>query len=473
MLLEKTKFFSYFASAKDAEGKQNDYLEKKSKMNNVFNISLISAMLLVVMSSCQTQKGPEDQRFETSVIKELPFRIDSLQMIDGTDVATFRFANQEYVSMQPDAIISPDGALHVYKTFILEPPTRQKAGDIWRNVVVSRKNLRIICVDRYLKEGKTQGFVYVLQSESKKYPTFGRYHWDVSDTHNIEMVGTNLQNLRELTMKRIKGGGRYEAPASQDDYWTLMFHADSLFDDHLYADAKEIYDLAFTYDRYILPSQLSTVANKMLAVGNDQAALEYLNHRAQMEKDFYLEPSACPFPQLRDTFEVRKQTWNYNLPLKEELEEILERDNYNRILWNQAANNRSESPERIEKLARYALGTDSLNLIKVNKVLSEGGFPRKSQVGEFATFAVCMVFQHNSLEQQKIFLPQLEEAVRSGDVASAFWALLKDRIDVREGRPQKYGTQIGPDGKLCPLLDASRVNEWRQEVGLPLLELSH
>ena len=107
----------------------------------------------------------------------------------------------------------------------------------------------------------------------------------------------------------------------------------------------------------------------------------------------------------------------------------------------------------------------------VNKILSEGGFPRRSQVGEFATLAVCMVFQHNSLEQQKEFLPQLEEAVSNGDVEPAYLALLKDRIDVREGRPQKYGTQIAPDGKLCPLQDASRVNEWRQEVGLPPLDL--
>ena len=44
------------------------------------------------------------------------------------------------------------------------------------------------------------------------------------------------------------------------------------------------------------------------------------------------------------------------------------------------------------------------------------------------------------------------------------------RIDIREGRPQKYGTQSGPDG-LCPLLDASRVNEWRKEVGLPPIEI--
>ena len=110
--------------------------------------------------------------------------------------------------------------------------------------------------------------------------------------------------------------------------------------------------------------------------------------------------------------------------------------------------------------------TDSTNLVMVNEILSEGGFPRKSQVGEFALLAVWSVFQHNPLEQQKEFLPQLEDAVRHGDIAPMYLAMLKDRIDVREARPQKYGTQWG-----CPLLDASRVNEWRKEVGLPPIEI--
>jgi hypothetical protein len=91
-------------------------------------------------------------------------------------------------------------------------------------------------------------------------------------------------------------------------------------------------------------------------------------------------------------------------------------------------------------------------------------------VGEFALLSIWSVFQHNPLEQQKEFLPQLEEAVRNGDIAPMYLAMLKDRIDVREGRPQKYGTQRGPDG-LCPLQDASRVNEWRKEVGLPPIEI--
>ena len=441
------------------------------KTRGILKISLFLVML-VLMTNCQTKKVSEYQRFETSVRKELPFRVDSLRLIEGMDVPTFQCANQEYVSMLPDAVINLDESFEVYKSFILDSPTRQRRDKIWRNVVVSKKNRRVICVDRFLKDDKTQGIIYVLQSESEKFPTYGRYHWDVSDIHNIEMVGINLQELRKYSMKRMKGGSQYEAPTSQDEYWTLMLHADSLFAAHRYAEAKQIYDLAFTHDRYILPSQLSTVANKMKAVGHDPVALEYLKHRVRMEKDYYVEPEDCLFQQLKDTFELRKRIWNYNLPLKEELEGILERDNYDRILWSQAANRRSESPERIEKLARRAMATDSINLIKVNKVLSEGGFPRKSQVGEFATLAVWLVFQHNSLEHQEVFLPQMEEAVRNGDVAPKYLAMLKDRIDVREGRPQKYGTQLGNDGKICPLLDASRVNEWREEVGLPPLELS-
>ena len=49
--------------------------------------------------------------------------------------------------------------------------------------------------------------------------------------------------------------------------------------------------------------------------------------------------------------------------------------------------------------------------------------------------------------------------------------MLKDRIVVREGRPQKYGTQMDGEKRLCPLLDASHVNEWQKEVGLPPLDL--
>ena len=432
-------------------------------------INLTLLLLTCSLAGCQTNNITEAQRFETSVRKELPFRIDSLRWFDGVDMATYQFANQDYIPTLPDAEIGMNGDVSVYRTFDFQKASRQTEDKVWRNVVVSKKNQRIICIDRYLRDGRTQGYVYVLQCETKKFPTLGQYHWDVSDPHNIESAGAALSHLRNLTFRRIKGNGRYAVPASQDDYWTLTFHADSLFADGLYAEAKQVYDLAFTEDRYILPSQLSTVAKKMMAIRNDEAAQAHLYHRVRMEKDYYEEPSSCPYPELRDTFELRKQKWNYNLPLKEKLEWIFERDQYDRTLWSLTANRHPEQTRRNNMLGTRAWDTDSTNLVMVNEVLREGGFPRKSQVGEFALLAVWSVFQHNPLEKQKEFLPQLEEAVRNGDIAPMYLAMLKDRIDVREGRPQKYGTQSGPDG-LCPLLDASRVNKWRKEVGLPPIE---
>ena len=427
---------------------------------------VLYALIAIMFAGCQTKNMTEAERFDASVRRELPFAVDSLRWLDGVDMATYQFACKYYIATPPDAFIGMDGELIVYKTSLFDKPTLQTEDMVWRNVVVSKKNQRIICIDRYLRNGRTKGFVYVLQSETKQFPTLGLYHWDVSDPHNIEMAGENLEHLRRLTLRRIKGDGRHTAPASQNDYWALIFHADSLMDDGLYAEAKQAYDLAFTEDRYILPSHLSTVAKKMMGIHNDEAALDYLSHRVRMEPDFYEEPMASTFQHLRDTFEVRQRKWDYDLAQKQYLEWIFERDQYDRMLWFLASNKRRESPERIEMLARRAMDTDSTNLQLVSQILSESGYPRKSKVGDFATQTVWMIIQHSDLGRIKQFLPQLEEAVRQGDLSPAYVAATKDRIDIREGRPQKYGTQFN-----CPLLDSLHVNEWRQEVGLPPIDV--
>ena len=429
------------------------------------------SILLTVFAGCRSSHMTELQRFERSVLKELPFSVDSISWLTSGDFPTFRFANTEYIGASPDAEIRPDGDYWVCNMFDAERPLHQTEENIWRNVLVSRKNQRVVCIDRYLRNGRTVGYCYVFQSKRKEYPTYGTLHWDVSDSRNIEMVGVMLDDLKGLALKRHQANtAELSSPASQDDYWYLFFHADSLFDARLYDEARHVYDLAFSDDRYILPSQLSTTANKMASIGDNQAALAYLRHRIALEKDFYEAPSITSHAELKDTFEVRSCQWNYDLALKETLENIFERDQYNRLLWSQAVKNHPGDTERNERLARKALMTDSLNLVLVDKILSQHGFPRKDQVGDFGNQAVWLVFQHADLDYQKRFLPQMEAAVSRGDIAPLYLALLRDRIDVREGRPQRYGTQIDGKGNLAPLLDASRVNKWRQEVGLPPIE---
>ena len=393
------------------------------------------SILLTVFAGCRSSRMTELQRFERSVLKELPFSVDSISWLTSGDFPTFRFANTEYIGACPDAEILPDGDYWVCNMFDAERPLHQTEENIWRNVLVSRKNQRVVCIDRYLRGERTVGYCYVFQSERKEYPTYGTLHWDVSDSRNIEMVGVMLDGLKGLALKRHQANtAELSSPASQDDYWNLFFHADSLFDARLYDEARHVYDLAFSDDRYILPSQLSTIANKMVSIGDNQAALAYLHHRIALEKDFYEDPSVTTHIELKDTFEMRSCQWNYDLALKETLENIFERDQYNRLLWSQAVKNHPGDTERNERLARKALMTDSLNLVLVDKILSQHGFPRKEQVGDFGNQAAWLVFQHADLDHQKRFLPQMEAAVSRGDIAPLYLALLRDRIDVREGR---------------------------------------
>lgn len=426
-------------------------------------------LLLAALAGCGQQHATESSRFMRSVCRELPFRVDSIHYMGSRSATTLRFTHGSRLTDAPDLVINGDGDTHVNRLLTEEPIAAQTEGQIWRNVVVSAKNRRVICIDRYLRRGKTDGYVYVFQSQTDRFPTFGTYQWDVSDPRNIETMGAILSDLDALAIKRLKAekAEAYAAPASQDDYWMLIFHADSLMDDNRCEEAVAVYDLAFSDDRYILPSQLTATAMKMLAAGDRAKALSYLCHRIDLEKDYYMGPSACLLPELRDTFAQRSREWAYDLQLKEKLEWVFERDQYDRNLWQQAARQHPADGHRTEKLAQRAMQTDSLNMTIVSDVLSTRGFPARKQVGELASQAVWLVFQHASLDRQQLFLPQMEQAVERGDVAPQFLALLKDRIDVREGRPQRYGTQTDAEGRLCPLLDASKVNQWRAEVGLP------
>ena len=75
-----------------------------------------------------------------------------------------------------------------------------------------------------MKKRGTQ-YTPVLQSETKRFPTLGLYHWDVSDSHNIEMAGESLfcfdadfGNAPVFhALKLTEGGGATETVATRGD----------------------------------------------------------------------------------------------------------------------------------------------------------------------------------------------------------------------------------------------------------------
>lgn len=86
--------------------------------------------------------------------------------------------------------------------------------------------------------------------------------------------------------------------------------------------------------------------------------------------------------------------------------------------------------------------------------------------------AIWLIVDHAGLKFQKKYLQKMEDAVRRGLVSANDFAVLTDRIKMREGKPQKYGTQsytVTVDGRqviyIWPVEDPQRLEELRNEIG--------
>jgi hypothetical protein len=105
---------------------------------------------------------------------------------------------------------------------------------------------------------------------------------------------------------------------------------------------------------------------------------------------------------------------------------------------------------------------DASNLARTRAILNQFGWPGKSLVGEKASQAAWVIIQNADLATQKIFVEVMQEAVNAKELSPALFAATVDRIAVREGRPQKYGTEPN-----APIEDEEHVDERRESVGLP------
>ena len=119
---------------------------------------------------------------------------------------------------------------------------------------------------------------------------------------------------------------------------------------------------------------------------------------------------------------------------------------------------------------------DSVNLIRVTKILDEYGWLGPDIVSERGNTALFLVIQHGDITTQEKYLPMMREAVANGKAKGSSLALLEVRVAIRQGKKQIYESQIGREPEtgryyVQPLEDPDHVDERRAAVGLsPLAE---
>jgi hypothetical protein len=92
---------------------------------------------------------------------------------------------------------------------------------------------------------------------------------------------------------------------------------------------------------------------------------------------------------------------------------------------------------------RRFLAADSLRSEWLKVVVAERGWPGRAAVGEAGVKAAWSLLQHSSdVAFQARLLPDVERAAERGELPPAEVAMMTDRVLVKTGRPQRYGTSF-------------------------------
>ena len=270
------------------------------------------------------------------------------------------------------------------------------------------------------------------------------------------------------------------------EYVELTTKADSLFMAGEYEASSETFGKALEMKDFIQPIHLYNGACAAALADDIETAFSRLYTKLEREKDWYSDNIAndedlislhddSRWHILIDSLNLRKHRIeaNFDKPLRRRLQMIMKTDQEVRIVFL-AAHNRQPHDSIAEAEALHEMQrVDKLNQEQICKILDSRGFVGSDKVGN-AVGTFWAVIQHSDINIQKKYLPLFREAAQRGDIAKESVAMMEDRINMFEGKPQRYGSQIEEDEhgnpRLYKLLDESKVDEWRSEMGMEPLK---
>lgn len=152
------------------------------------------------------------------------------------------------------------------------------------------------------------------------------------------------------------------------------------------------------------------------------------------------------------------------------LDSVLARDQRYRFLSLEKNNKiRNLAYEYVLKHKNDIIALDQENYRIVDSILNKYGWLSIVDVGMRGSNALFMVIQHAPYTTQERYLPMLQDAVKNKKLPGANYAILVDRIEASQKRPQLFGTQIiqaSDTAYLFPLANVDSIDTWRKRIGI-------
>lgn len=262
----------------------------------------------------------------------------------------------------------------------------------------------------------------------------------------------------------------------------LIGQANKFYANKNYSESTKAYASAFKIEEGTYSDYYNAACSAALA-GQEKEAFAFLKISADkgwkgykhMHKDTDLkslwekdawEPIVAVVKATLDEYEK-----DFDKPLMAQLDKIRLKDQTLRMLLDDVEERFGGESEEMTYFWEIIQEQDSINELAVLKIIDERGWPGSSLVGGNANTTVWLVIQHAPLATQEKYLPLLKESVKKGESRGSNLALLEDRIEMRNERPQIYGSQISMNKEtkkyeVFNLLDPENVDKRRAEVGL-------
>ncbi|MEM6517302.1 MAG: DUF6624 domain-containing protein [Bacteroidota bacterium] len=278
---------------------------------------------------------------------------------------------------------------------------------------------------------------------------------------------------------------------NQDKYSELVTEAWSLYESQRYKESAEKYKAAFDQlDGKAYPNDRYNAACSYALAKDIENSFYHLFYLAENPKIKYRDLGHIstdqdlkilyPDNRWEKLIEIvsankKEHEKDLDLPLVAILDTIYEEDQkYRRQIEDIEKKHGWESDE-MKAHWKIINEKDSINLVKVKEILDTRGWLGSKVIGGKGNSTLFLVIQHSDLETQLKYLPMMREAVKLGNASASSLALLEDRVALRQGKRQIYGSQIGRDQEsgeyyVSPLMEPEKVNERRAEVGLGTLE---
>lgn len=268
-------------------------------------------------------------------------------------------------------------------------------------------------------------------------------------------------------------------------YYTAVGRCDSLYTAKQYKAAAQAYQKLFVaFPQYIYWTEHYNAASNYALAGDVNSAFiqlykvtDYTSFNAynQLATDPDLDNlhTDSRWPVLLTAARRQRDSLlrGANLQLVHLLDTIYQTDQGLRYRITKTEDKYGDTSAQMQQLWNDMAMADSLNYLRVSQLLDTHGWLGADSIGHDGNTVLFLVIQHSDLTAQLKYLPLMREAVQLHHADPRSLALLEDRVAMRQGKKQIYGSQIIRDpnsGKfyLYPVEKPEELDERRKKAGM-------